>query len=285
MERIAVSELTTLRWPFEKDVEWIRRLRFGAIGIWREKLADYGEEKGIELLLEHGISVSSLHWAGGFTGTELRSFDESVTDGIEAIELAAQLNAGCLIVHSGGQGGHTHRHATRLMRHALQELCPIADFHGVKLAIEPMNSQAGRDWTFLTSLDQTAELLDSLGLNDVGIVFDIYHQGQAPDIISQIERHLERICLVQVADQYHELETEQNRCLLGDGQIQVAEIIEAFESRGYDGYYEIEMLGEALEQLSYPDILEHTVNAMMACYSGINSRQTNVSFPRTYNNP
>ena len=70
----------------------------------------------------------------------------------------------------------------------MQELCPIADFHGVKLAVEPMNSPAGRDWTILTTLDQTVELLDDVGATNVGVVFDMYHQGQASDIAAQIER-------------------------------------------------------------------------------------------------
>lgn len=285
MDRIAVSELTTLRWPFEKDVDWIHRLEFGAIGVWREKLADFGEDKGAELLTDYGIAVSSLQWAGGFTGTEGRSYSDSVQDAFEAIELAAQLNAGCLIIHSGAQGGHTSRHAIRLLRDALAEIRPAAFEQGVKLAVEPMNSRSGRDWTFLTTMDQTIELLDSFGANEVDMVFDVYHQGRTHNVVEQIDRHLDRICLVQVADQRREVDEEQNRCLLGRGELQVAEILEAFENRNYGGFYEAELLGEDLELLSYPDILTHTRDTMGACYSGISSRQTNASSPRTYNKP
>ena len=75
------------------------------IGVWRQKLADYGEEKGVELLAESGLEVSNLLWAGGFTGSDGRTLRESVNDALEAIRLAADLRAGCLVVYSGGRAG------------------------------------------------------------------------------------------------------------------------------------------------------------------------------------
>ncbi|MEZ6081693.1 MAG: hypothetical protein R3C56_40285 [Pirellulaceae bacterium] len=47
MLRLAVSELSTFRWSFEEDVLHYHEIGFEAIGIWRPKLADYGEEKGL----------------------------------------------------------------------------------------------------------------------------------------------------------------------------------------------------------------------------------------------
>jgi len=64
-----------------------------AIGVWRQKLADFGEEKGIELLADSGLSVSNLLWAGGFTGSDGHTYRESLNDAAEAIRLAAALNA------------------------------------------------------------------------------------------------------------------------------------------------------------------------------------------------
>ena len=53
MLRLSVSELSTFRWSFEEDVLHYHAAGFEAIGIWRPKLSDYGEEKGFELVLEH----------------------------------------------------------------------------------------------------------------------------------------------------------------------------------------------------------------------------------------
>ena len=126
MARLAINELTTFRWSLEEDIEHYRQAGIGAIGVWRQKLADFGEEKGLELLAESGMAVSNLLWGGGFTGSDGRSFRDSIEDGIEAIELAGLLKSPCLVVYSGGRAGHTHNHARRLLSGALAELVPVA---------------------------------------------------------------------------------------------------------------------------------------------------------------
>ena len=44
MARLSMSELTTFRWSFEEDVAHYAACQIPAIGVWREKLADFGEE-------------------------------------------------------------------------------------------------------------------------------------------------------------------------------------------------------------------------------------------------
>ena len=122
MGRLACSELTTFRWSFEEDLENYANAGISGLGIWRQKLADYGEERGAELVAESGLAVSSLQWAGGFTGSDGRSHRESLDDARESIRLAAELRAGCLIVHSGSRGAHTFNHARRLFRQAIDKL-------------------------------------------------------------------------------------------------------------------------------------------------------------------
>ena len=44
MLKLSVSELSTYRWGFEEDVLHYRQAGFSALGIWRPKLAEYGDE-------------------------------------------------------------------------------------------------------------------------------------------------------------------------------------------------------------------------------------------------
>ncbi len=94
MARLSVNEMTTYRWSFEEDVSHYRAANIGAMGVWRQKLADFGEDKGIELLAQSGLAVSNLLWAGGFTGSDGHTYQESLKDAADAIRLAAQLRAG-----------------------------------------------------------------------------------------------------------------------------------------------------------------------------------------------
>ena len=113
MLRLAVNEMTTFRWSFEEDVNQYAAAGIPGIGIWRQKLSDFGEEKGVELLGESSLTVSSLLWAGGFTGSDGRSYRDSVADAREALRLAGALQTRCLVVYSGARAGHTANHAAR----------------------------------------------------------------------------------------------------------------------------------------------------------------------------
>ncbi len=261
MDRLAMNEMTTYRWSFEEDVQNYAAAGIQGIGVWRQKLSDYGEDKGVELIRESGLKVSSLHWAGGFTGSEGRSHKESITDALEALRLASQLGAGCLVLYTGPRGGHTHNHARRLFKSALSELVPAAAEFDVALAIEPMHAGCAGEWTFLTELDETLALLDAVENGHVKLAFDTYHLGQTADIIQRIESLASRIALVQLGDTKRPPEGEQNRCRIGEGEIPNAAIIAELIGAGYDGFFEIELMGEEIEATDYLQLLESSKQA------------------------
>ena len=122
MALLSISETTTFRWSFEEDVTRYAAAGIPAIGVWRQKLSDYGEAKGIELLAESRMAVSHLFWAGGFTGSDGRSFRASIEDAADALRTAAALGTHTLVAHSGARAGHTFNHARRLFKDALAEL-------------------------------------------------------------------------------------------------------------------------------------------------------------------
>ena len=125
MAELSMNETTTFRWSFEEDVAHYAAAGIPAIGVWRQKLSDCGQARGLELLRSSGLKVSHLLWAGGFTGSDGRSYRESVEDAAEALRTAAALRTGCLVVYSGARAGHTFNHARRLIHGALKELdCP-----------------------------------------------------------------------------------------------------------------------------------------------------------------
>ncbi len=188
MPRLSMNEMTTFRWSFEEDVQHYRDAGIPAIGVWRQKLTDFGKERGIELLRESGLAVSNLMWAGGFTGSDGHTHRESIDDGLEAIRLTAALKSPCLVVYSGSRGGHTVNHARRLLITALKELSPVAQEFGVKLALEPMHTACSQEWTFLNGLDDTLNMLEQVGGGCVRLVFDTYHFGWQPEVLTQISR-------------------------------------------------------------------------------------------------
>lgn len=271
MAVISMNETTTFRWSFEEDVFAYAEAGIKAMGVWRQKLSDFGEAKGIELLEETGMAVSHLLWAGGFTGTDGRSYKDAVKDAREAVATAAAMKAGCLVVHGGGRGGHTENHARRLVKGALEELLPLAEELDVVLAIEPMHPGCAGGWTFFTGIDDTLALLEEIGSPRVKIVFDTYQlgfepdgcepHGCEPDIVGRIPEIAPHLAIVQLGDGRCPPDGDQNRCLLGRGMVPLGPIVEALAAAGYDGYYDVELLGEDIEGIGYAALLEHAKTA------------------------
>jgi len=252
-----MNETTTFRWSFEEDVEHYAAARIPAIGVWRQKLSDYDPPKAAELLRRRGLKVSHLFWAGGFTGSDGHTYREGLDDAREALRAAALLEAQNLIVYSGARAGHTFNHARRLIKDALSELAPLAEESGVCLALEPMHPGCAGPWTFLTTVDDVLAVIAAVGSPMVKMVFDTYHVGHDPAIVGRLGELVPHIALVQLGDARQAPQGEQSRCCLGEGTVPLAEIVGGLKSAGYNGYYDVELLGEEIETHAYHDLLRH----------------------------
>ncbi len=261
MIRLSMNELTTLRWPFDEDVQHYAAAGFDSIAVWRQKVSDFGEEKAVELIRDCPLRVSAVLWAGGFTGSDGRTYRDSVEDALEAINLSADLQANSLVVYTGARSGHTHNHARRLFRNALDELLPRAERLGVVLAIEPMHEGCAVGWTFLTDLDETLDLVRSYASPHLKIVFDAYHLGHLPGIVARLPELSPWISLVQLGDARQPPCGEQNRCRLGSGALPLRELVLALVRCDYSGDLDIELMGEDLENPDYVELLEHSQRA------------------------
>jgi len=268
MAELSMNETTTFRWSFEEDVANYAAAGIPAIGVWRQKLSDCGQAKAVDLLSRSGLKVSHLLWAGGFTGSEGRSYRDSVEDAAEALRTAAALHTRTLVVYSGARAGHTYNHARRLIHGALGELVPLATELGVTLAVEPMHPGCATEWTFLTSIDDMLTLLQTVGSPQVKMVFDTYHLGQSPDIVDRIPQVAPHVAIVQLGDARQPPDGEQNRCRLGEGIVPLKEIVSALKAAGYDGYYDVELLGEEIETSDYHVLLDHAKRAFAELVGG-----------------
>jgi sugar phosphate isomerase/epimerase len=268
MAKLSISETTTFRWSFEEDIAQYLAAGIPAVGIWRHKLSDCGQTKALDLLRGGGLKVSHLFWAGGFTGSDGRSHRESVEDAAEAVRTAAALDCRTLVLYSGPRAGHTYNHARRLVQAALKELIPLAADLEVTLAFEPMHPGCAAEWTFLTSLDETLDLLETVASPHVKIMLDTYHLGQQGDLPGRIAEIVPQVAIVQFGDARRPPNGEQNRCRLGEGIVPLGEIVAALKAGGYDGYYDVELLGEEVEADDYRSLLEHAKEAFRRLVGG-----------------
>jgi sugar phosphate isomerase/epimerase len=254
---VAVSQLTTPRWELVEELASLADHGFTAVSLWRPKLSDLGLSATARALAAAGVRASSLQWVGGFTGSDGRTFSESVADAAEAIADAAALAAATsarppvVIVHSGCRGGHTRSHAERLLCEALETLVPRASAEGVVLAIKPFHAGGAAGCSFLTRLEAAVELAEQFADPSIRVALDLWHFADSPEFDELLPRLAGVTGIVQIADRDGVASPVSDRLPAGRGGLPLESRVSELFARGYLGDCEFDPVGEAVQELGY----------------------------------
>jgi sugar phosphate isomerase/epimerase len=258
MSALSMNQVTTYRWSLEEELCNYRAAGFSALGAWRHKLSDLGDD-AVDLIAESGMSVSNLTWAGGFTGSDGRSFDDALEDAEQAVRQAAALQAGSLVVYAGGRNNHTVRHAERLLRQALERMLDQADAAGVTLALKPMHPACAAEWTFLTSLPSALRLIDEYRTPCLKLALDLYQFGHDPRLPELLSELAPRVAIVHLGDRSEPHSIDQNRRPLGEGRLPLERLILGLRDAGYTGDFDVKLTGRHIEPGRYKEILRSSI--------------------------
>jgi sugar phosphate isomerase/epimerase len=254
MPRISINEMTTYHWSFDEDVTHYETIGVGGVGVWRRKLTEFGDERGIEMLRDSRLMVSSLACAGGFTGSDGQTFREAVDDALDAVHLAAEMKAACLIVVTGARAGHTANHARRLASEALKELGDAGAALGVQIAVQPMHRQPFGRWTFLTSLAETLDLLGRCRHPQVGLVFDVVQFWNEASTDRKLSEIVPLIKMVGLSDIRTTGRDRAENAPSGES-VPLSEMVRRLEEAGYRGWYDLQILCEKSWMSDYARLL------------------------------
>ena len=250
--------MTTLRWSLLDEVVQLKQTGYDGIGLWRPKLNEFGEKRSAEMLQRARLGVASLSFAGGFTGGCGFSYLEAIADSRQAIKEAAVLGAKNVIVVGGSKNGHTARHSRRLVVDALRELGDDATQAQTKLALLPMHTFFSNRWTFLNSLDLALEVIHEIGHPQVCLAFDAYHLWQEPRLMERIPQIAPLTGVVQISDAESAPMSDSDRRLPGEGCIPLTSLIQAFQTAGFAGYFDIQVWSGNVWKSNYAHLIEQS---------------------------
>lgn len=262
--RLSLSQLTTFRWKLPKELVQLKKTGYDAIGLWRPKVAEYGEQRTAEMLQRAKLSASSLSFAGAFTGGCGFSYDEAIEDGRQAIEQAKVLGAKNVIMVGGSQNGHTVRHSRRMVVDALRQLGNNAAKHQVKLSLLPMHRIFSSGWTFINSLDQALEIINEVNHPQVGLAFDAYQLYEEPRLLDRIPEIARLTGIVQLSDADRVPSVTADRLMPGEGILPLKSLVQAFQLAGYAGYFDIQVWSSNVWKSNCSHLIEQCHAAVKA---------------------
>jgi len=250
LDRLSLNQRTTASWSLPEAVRGCVDAGLGAIGIWREQLAEVGLEQACQLVADSGLRVSSLCRGGFFTHAEEAAAQAAEASNRRAIDEAAALGAATLVLVPGGlpPADRDLAGARERVARAVERLVPYASQRGVTLGIEPMHPLYAADRGVVSTLAQALDVAERFDVEDVGVVVDSFHVWWDPAVAEQVARAGDRIVSYQISDWITPLPPDSllARGMVGEGHIDFAALTSAVAATGYAGDVEVEIFNADL---------------------------------------
>ncbi|WP_329369270.1 sugar phosphate isomerase/epimerase [Streptomyces sp. NBC_00669] len=252
LERLSINQETLKQWSLPELAEGCAALGITSVGLWRAPVQEYGVRDAAALMSDHGINVTSLCRGGFFSASDPVRRAEALDDNRAAIDEAAVLGTGTLVLVSGGlpEGDRDIAAARERVADAIGALVPYAAERGVRLAIEPLHPMFASDRCVVSTLGQALDIAERFAPEHVGVVVDTYHLWWDDRAEAGIARAGAggRIACFQVADWVTPLPEGVllGRGQLGDGCVDLRGFRARVDEAGYRGQVEVEIFNPAL---------------------------------------
>ena len=263
LSRLSLNTATTKRWTLTEAVDGTVRAGLGAIGLWRDRVAETGLAEAVTLVADAGLRVSSLCRGGFLTAADDAGSCAALADNRAAVLEAAALGTSELIMVVGGlpaasapggparpDGDRDLVAARRRVADRIGELVPFALEHGVRLVLEPLHPMFAADRAVISTLAQALDLAAPFPARAVGVVVDTYHVWWDPELEAQIGRAgaQGRLASYQVCDWILPLAADPllSRGYMGDGYVDFESIGRWVSAAGYTGDIEVEIFNQAI---------------------------------------
>ena len=241
---LSLSEISTVLSPFEEDVRTYAAAGFGGIGIWEMKLED--DDAALEALRSSGLRVTNcVPTVPSILPNAVIEGPEDVEERIASMQASvhrlARYSPDCVLCLTGAAGSRDEAEARELVVDGLRRLAAAADDAGVRLGLEPIHSSQRDQLSLISTIPQTLELLQEAGLPDVGIMVDLWHLWDTPEIDRHLRENVHRVTGVHVAD-WH-VDGRGERALPGEGAARIRELVGVLRDAGWDGALDVEIFG------------------------------------------
>lgn len=240
--RLSVNAISSMRQSLAEDIAMWADLGVGHVGLITPKFDQPGWEGAIDAVRGAGLRVSSVS-----------SYKEGL-DG--AVEATAALGAHVLYLPTGTGGGARWEDAADRFCADMEPWVAKGKALGVTLALEPTNPLRA-DVSFVHCLRDAVELARRAGM---GVVVDVYSTWYERQLDQLLDDHGDLVVLVQLSDYRLGTFDVPNRCAVGDGDIPLERFVESVLASGYDGPFDLELLGPVIEAEGYRDPIARSLS-------------------------
>ena len=233
----SLSEISTVRASFAEDLDAYRAAGFDGIGIWESKLGD--GDADLDAFAASGLRATNcIPLVPSILPNTVVPGPEDVEERIESMcgsmHRLARFEPDSVLCLTG-PGGEDDRGT---IVDGLRRVAAAAEDAGVRLGLEPIHASQRDALSVVTTIPEALALLEEAGLPQVGIMVDLWHVGDTPDVERHLAEHVDRVTGVHVAEH---LAGRADR-LLPAGRC--AELMRVLRDAGWRGAWDVEIFGD-----------------------------------------
>jgi sugar phosphate isomerase/epimerase len=230
----------------------------------RSLIEQHGLEQAQQLLHSNSMQLGSINLSVEWRGTE-EQFQSSLV-GLAASASAAQA-LGCtacctyVLPSTDLNAAHFMALATRRLRICAEVL---GAYH-IRLGLEFVGPHHLRTrWAnpFIWTMDETLDWIETIGLSNVGLLFDAYHwyttSNRIEDILSLQANQIVHVHINDAPNLPIEQVLDNGRVYPGEGVINLAGFLQSLQQIGYQGSVTQEILNAEPPQGSLEELLERS---------------------------
>ena len=242
--RVALNSISSMQQTLDDDLALWAGLGVTNVGLISPKLDAPGWDAARDTVLGAGLVVSSMS-----------CYPEEL---VPSIEFTAAVDSHVLYLPTGP--GEPHRWDDAAAKYC-EEMAPLvarAKELDVVLAIEPTNPLRS-DMSFVFTVRDAVDLARMAG---TGVCVDFYSAWYERGLDEIVRKNIDVIALVQVCDFRIGTFATGDRAAVGDGDIPVERLLAMLLDAGYEGVFELEILGPTIEAEGYRAPIERSLERM-----------------------
>jgi sugar phosphate isomerase/epimerase len=278
MPKVSLCQLSLPQTSFDEDIAIARSVHATGLGVDETKLAPGGEAGGeASRLVEAGLSATICAPAV-LTILPRPTRDAGPADPasrvsvmLDGIQRLAPFSPEIVFCSTGPQGDLESSEARQIVVESLRRLSDAAEGIGARLGLEPMRKSFTETWTIVTDLGGALTLLDEVGRDSMGLVFDMWHMWDSNSLHEMLPAAAKRIIGVQVADYRSPTRAVRDRVAAGEGIANISSLLAQLRACGYDGWYDMEVFSDtdlegSLWRLPPAEFAAREVNGFLRCW-------------------
>ena len=239
--QISINTLCFAPAALGSHAETVARLGARGISPRIDAVLEFGVAESARSICDAGLEVATLtHLAFGFATPEVTT--EARERLLRTIGIAAEIGAQTIIMTTGGRGRLSWAEAADAFAEAIAPCAKQASDAGIRLGIEG-TSHLYADVSISHRLTDTVQLARLAGIS---VMIDTFACWFDSDIESAIAEAAPLTALVQVGDYVYGDRSLPCRAVPGDGDSGLDRMIPAIAAAGFEGYYDLEVIGPRL---------------------------------------